>query len=109
MNRRGFLLGMLAAASAPAIVKVANLMPVVVRGEAGYTITGFLKPVFDPDAYGVITVDAPLTNFAELTAQQKLIWSRAVWKAARESTFCDRFVQSGLLYAPSQQLTLIGV
>lgn len=34
MNRRGFLLGMLAAGAAPAIVKAANIMPLFVRKEA---------------------------------------------------------------------------
>ena len=40
MNRRGFLLGMLAAGAAPAIVKAANIMPVFVRKEA----VGLLVP-----------------------------------------------------------------
>ena len=40
MNRRGFLLGMLAAGAAPAIVKAANIMPIFVRKEVG----GLLVP-----------------------------------------------------------------
>lgn len=35
MNRRGFLLGMLAAGVAPAVVKAANIMPVFMRRESG--------------------------------------------------------------------------
>ncbi len=32
------------------------------------------------------------TNFAELTPQQKLVWSRDVWKAARDKQFINKFV-----------------
>lgn len=33
-----------------------------------------------------------LTNFAALTPQQKLVWSRDVWTAARDQAFISRFV-----------------
>lgn len=36
-----------------------------------------------------------LTNFAALTAEQKIVWSRDVWKAAREQMFLNKFVGSG--------------
>lgn len=32
------------------------------------------------------------TNFAALTTQQKLVWSRQLWTAARDQTFINRFV-----------------
>ena len=33
-----------------------------------------------------------LTNFAALTSEQKLVWSREVWKDARDMTFINKFV-----------------
>ena len=36
-----------------------------------------------------------LTNFAGLNPQQKVVWSRDVWKAAREQMFINRFVGRG--------------
>lgn len=33
-----------------------------------------------------------LTNFAALTPQQKLVWSRDVWKAARDQMFIKKFL-----------------
>lgn len=36
-----------------------------------------------------------LTNFAALTPQQKLVWSRDVWQAARDQMFIKRFIGSG--------------
>lgn len=36
-----------------------------------------------------------LTNFAALTSEQKVVWSRDVWKAAREQMFLNKFVGSG--------------
>lgn len=33
-----------------------------------------------------------LTNFAALTPQQKLVWSRDVWKAARDGMFIKKFI-----------------
>ena len=33
-----------------------------------------------------------ITNFAALTQQQKLVWSKDVWKAAREKTFINKFI-----------------
>ena len=36
-----------------------------------------------------------LTNFAALTPQQKLVWSRDVWSAARDQMFCKRFMGTG--------------
>ncbi len=36
-----------------------------------------------------------LTNFAALTADQKLVWSRELWKEARDNTFLNRFVGTG--------------
>lgn len=33
-----------------------------------------------------------LTNFAALTADQKLVWSRELWKEARDMTFINKFV-----------------
>ena len=35
-----------------------------------------------------------LTNFAALTADQKLVWSRDVWKEAREMAFISKFLGS---------------
>lgn len=35
------------------------------------------------------------TNFAALTPQQKLVWSRDVWKAARDKMFFKKFMGSG--------------
>ena len=36
-----------------------------------------------------------LTNFAALTPQQKLVWSRDVWSAARDKMFVKRFLGTG--------------
>ena len=36
-----------------------------------------------------------LTNFAALTAEQKLVWSRDLWKDARDMTFINKFVGTG--------------
>ena len=36
-----------------------------------------------------------LTNFASLTADQKLVWSRELWKEARDNTFLNKFVGTG--------------
>ncbi len=36
-----------------------------------------------------------LTNFAALTPQQKLVWSRDVWQAARDQMFVKRFLGTG--------------
>lgn len=36
-----------------------------------------------------------LTNFAGLTSQQKIVWSREVWQAARDQMFIKRFMGSG--------------
>lgn len=36
-----------------------------------------------------------LTNFAALTPQQKLVWSRDVWKAARDQMFIKKFTGTG--------------
>lgn len=33
-----------------------------------------------------------LTNFASLTADQKLVWSRDLWKAARDMSFINKFI-----------------
>lgn len=35
------------------------------------------------------------TNFAALTAQQKLVWSRDVWQAARDQMFIKKFIGTG--------------
>lgn len=35
-----------------------------------------------------------LTNFAALTPQQKLVWSRDVWKTARDGMFIKKFIGS---------------
>jgi N4-gp56 family major capsid protein len=36
-----------------------------------------------------------LTNFAALTPQQKIVWSRDVWSAARDKMFIKRFMGTG--------------
>lgn len=36
-----------------------------------------------------------LTNFAALNPQQKMVWSRDVWNAARDQMFTKRFIGSG--------------
>lgn len=36
-----------------------------------------------------------LTNFAALTPQQKLVWSRDVWSAARDMMFINKFIGTG--------------
>lgn len=36
-----------------------------------------------------------LTNFAALTAQQKIVWSRDVWSAARDQMFIKKFIGKG--------------
>lgn len=36
-----------------------------------------------------------LTNFAALTPQQKIVWSRDVWSAARDMMFVKNFVSTG--------------
>ncbi|WP_027389237.1 DUF4043 family protein [Chrysiogenes arsenatis] len=36
-----------------------------------------------------------LTNFAALTPEQKLVWSRDVWEAARDQMFIKRFIGKG--------------
>jgi hypothetical protein len=33
-----------------------------------------------------------MTNFAALTSQQKLVWSRDVWQAARDQMFINKFI-----------------
>lgn len=33
-----------------------------------------------------------LTNFAALTADQKLVWSRTLWKEARDMAFISKFI-----------------
>ncbi len=33
-----------------------------------------------------------LTNFAALTADQKLVWARDVWKEARDMAFISKFL-----------------
>jgi hypothetical protein len=33
-----------------------------------------------------------LTNFAALTPNQKMVWSRDLWKAARDLMFLNKFV-----------------
>ena len=35
------------------------------------------------------------TNFAGLTSQQKIVWSRDVWAAARDQMFIKKFIGSG--------------
>lgn len=37
-----------------------------------------------------------LTNFAALTPEQKLVWSRQVWKEARDMTFINKFMGTGM-------------
>lgn len=36
-----------------------------------------------------------LTNFAALTSEQKLVWSRDVWKEARDLSFISKFTGTG--------------
>ena len=36
-----------------------------------------------------------LTNFAALTSEQKLVWSRDVWKEARDMSFMSKFMGTG--------------
>ena len=36
-----------------------------------------------------------LTNFAGLTPQQKIVWSRDVWQAARDQMFIKKFIGTG--------------
>lgn len=36
-----------------------------------------------------------LTNFAALTPQQKIVWSRDVWSAARDGMFIKKFIGTG--------------
>lgn len=36
-----------------------------------------------------------LTNFAALTSEQKLVWSRDVWKEARDLSFINKFTGTG--------------
>lgn len=36
-----------------------------------------------------------LTNFAALTSQQKIVWSRDVWQSARDQMFVKKFMGSG--------------
>ena len=36
-----------------------------------------------------------LTNFAGLTSQQKIVWSRDVWQAARDQMFIKKFIGTG--------------
>lgn len=36
-----------------------------------------------------------LTNFAGLTSQQKIVWSRDVWQAARDQMFVKKFMGTG--------------
>ena len=45
-----------------------------------------------------------LTNFAALTDEQKIVWSRDVWKAARDQMFINKFIGSGE-NAPIQRIT----
>jgi hypothetical protein len=33
-----------------------------------------------------------LTNFAALTADQKMVWSKDLWKAARDMAFINKFI-----------------
>ena len=36
-----------------------------------------------------------LTNFDALTSEQKLVWSRDVWKEARDMSFMSKFMGTG--------------
>ena len=36
-----------------------------------------------------------LTNFAALTSQQKIVWSKDVWAEARDQMFIKKFIGSG--------------
>lgn len=36
-----------------------------------------------------------LTNFARLTSEQKIVWSRDVWKQARDMSFLNKFTGTG--------------
>ena len=36
-----------------------------------------------------------LTNFAALTTEEKTVWSRDLWKAARNNMFISRFTGTG--------------
>jgi len=36
-----------------------------------------------------------LTNFAALTAEQKLVWSRETWEEARDMAFISKFLGTG--------------
>lgn len=36
------------------------------------------------------------TNFASLTSQQKIVWSRDVWEAARDQMFTKKFIGTGV-------------
>lgn len=35
------------------------------------------------------------TNFAALTSQQKIVWSRQVWQSARDQMFLKKFIGTG--------------
>jgi len=81
MNRRGFLGTILAGCVAPAVVKAEWLMPTRVLLPAPLIYTGV----------GTLQLTGR-TNFAQLTAEQKAIWSKDVWAHAREMSFVNRFL-----------------
>lgn len=66
MNRRGFLLGMLAAGAAPAIVKASNLMPVFARAESGLIV-----PAAIASGNTLITIDMIIKEALRLAHQNE--------------------------------------
>jgi hypothetical protein len=74
LTRRRFLFGVAAGAGVVAVGSV----PLLAR----------LAPAAVPAAAPV----AAATNFAALSAAQKMLWSRDVWQAARNESFLSRFV-----------------
>lgn len=85
MDRRGFLGSIIALGCAPAIVRASSLMPVRVLDAP----VGIWEAVLDQLHFDHLS---GRTNFAALSAAQKELWSREIWRAAREQAFVSKFV-----------------
>jgi N4-gp56 family major capsid protein len=59
------------------------------------------KPLVIPNYWSYIVAK---TNFATLLSEQKMVWSRSVWKAARENSFIMKFASTSD-NSPIQRIT----
>ena len=100
ITRRGFLGAILAAGSAPALIPITCLM----KPRAIWTPDRLVWTDSTPSAGGVA-----ITNFSELSAQQKAAWMRDMWKVGADQTilniFLDRLPRSQLYYVNHRMLS----